>query len=463
MIFHIPVENTIAYSSVDDNMELYNKNSTYTDGTLVEHDNAVYSVTNYQDLDYDTYSESTLYEIGDKVLYAGKVFEKFNPDLTFSQKYSNSDNRNPNPSTGVTPSILDAIGYGAWSGNTDDTATVIDTSGAYSTYTTVSFSNVDKTGLPYYCVADVTYTEYVDGSVNSTTSATGVYIYYNLHKDKIITGALGLDGSFYVLNQAVDVSPINTEKWYQVNTNKHQLTYIRPLDRDIPLDTKQYTVVKSEDPLTWEITLQDSANAIALGNIKGDHVIITFKDPNQNTFYTATYALPTSKINLTIGKTIIIYIPGGINILKNFKMNIQINGTDNQIGIIMPTNYIDVGATNLKFKHTVKNFDRVKISDISGYYEYYKGNRVINYKGSFDIPITDYDDAVEMDKEFSQELIAIDGSDTTDNTPSDSINIFASTKLIGRVKTLTHDTTTNKYKNSIDNISTVSFEFEEVV
>jgi hypothetical protein len=238
--------------------------------------------------------------------------------------------------------------------------------------------------------------------------------------------------------------------------------YLRPAKTQLPFDTKQYTSVIESGNQTWTVKSLGKFDGVALGYLRGDTVSVAFKDSLGATVSTVSGKTINGSIDANIeDERISDIIYAGEFIEADGTIEITIAGTETEIGIIFPTASIDVGMTNLSFSHAVKNFDRQEVSAISGYVDFIKGNRVLDHKGSFDIEMLDYDKMVLLNKKLSQELIAMDGSDTTGNEAADGISRFASTKIIGRIRSLTMKSEIKD--GDIKDIVPVGFEIREIV
>ena len=481
MIFHIPTDTTLVSTDVAYQVPIYDANATYNDGDEVrQDDDNVYTVTNYEETACEeAFLDYKYYPIGSEVDIDGYVYVK--------------------------DSSLNRVA-GCW-----ETLTRAD-GAAEGFEQEITFPDWDGVSPTFYIHA-------ADTSSSCTSEIWGKAVLLNTttyYKTYAIELDLNNSGSFTLIGQIdlytefaavpngcwkinelgtvskyfgstksyVKVDGINNRIWRskgkscETKITKHKLYYIRPTVKKVPFDTKQYTTAKVNSsqswvvkaPLTYLSVNREKVTSVMLGRVVGTNLHIDFLDFNGNTISSLDIDLTVNSIPFDMANytniepsTHIIYIPQDVY-LDVHQMSITIsdnNLRDTEIGFISFSKYIDVGATNLEFTHDIKNFDKNKVSEISGYIDHIKGQRVVQHKGSFDIPLTDYDKMLMINKRFTQELIAIDGSDTTNNEASDSQNRFQSTKLIGRVKRLGMQTRTKQ--NKLDDTQTIAFEFEEVV
>jgi len=228
-------------------------------------------------------------------------------------------------------------------------------------------------------------------------------------------------------------------------------TYLYPTRDTLPYDTKQYSSVKESGSQGWTTQADRQFQGVALGRIAGDTVSVVFKDDLGSVVASVTdYAIPC-KIDPIFDDepaTVILYATvNGVlqTIPAGGKVEVTVAGTaGTELGMIFPFGAYEVGVTDLSFSHEIKNFDRDRVSEVSGAVDHIKGNRYSVHNGSFHIEMANYDKMVLVNKKIVREFIAIDGSDTLGNEVADGIGRFASTKLIGRIEKLGMD---SKAKN----------------
>ena len=233
------------------------------------------------------------------------------------------------------------------------------------------------------------------------------------------------------------------------------------LTTEIPFDDKQYTATSYDGDQSWTVKSLGAFDGISLGMLQGDTVDVVFKDSLGTVIKSIT--------GRTIGDTIASNLPkvsatdmiyAGEVIEANGTVEIDIHGAHTEIGHIFASSSYYVGATELDFSHAVKNFDRSDVKT-SGFVDYIRGNRVLDYKGSYLIQMSDYDTSVKLSKLLTSELVAVDGSDTTDNSAPDGSDRFASTKIICRVVSLDAQSTIKN--GEFAGYTPVKFWFREIV
>jgi len=476
MIFHIPTTTELVSTDVAYQVPLYDANATYNDGDEVRQGDDIYTVYNkYDDIPYPLYQDYMFYFQNNPSIIDGQAYQK---------KHDN-------------------IGQGCWE-NIAELVTLPVTALRYDYYDgSDDFSITVNSGQGNgTCQDDVHYQFTVDGInqdgsknlhvvITNLADSSTVADYHIPLYDKPIPSIYAMfvlhDGKVYKVKGYKKADVVSTfiedNTWEQMPHNyytshSYALEYLRQSVKKVPFDTKQYTTSKVNSSQSWVVKAprtylsvnREKVTSVMLGRVVGTNLHIDFLDFNGNTISSLDIDLTVNSIPFDMTNytniepsTHIIYIPQDVY-QDVHQMSITIsdnNLRDTEIGFISFAKYIDVGATNLEFTHDIKNFDKNKVSEISGYIDHIKGQRVVQHKGSFDILLTDYDKMLMINKRFTQELIAIDGSDTTSNEASDSQNRFQSTKLIGRVKRLGMQTRTKQ--NKLDDTQTITFEFEEVV
>ena len=480
MIFHIPTDTELISTDIVDNTPVFDETQDYVDGTEVQKDGSIYETkkiitpTKYPDfVDYKHYN------VGDIAVINGVAYKKiaYRSSTGCFQTYS-SDVSNVG-------TMIDLIEYAGWDGarGVDTTFTVGSESPNCNQGVEILIDyNAGIFGNDYYNVA------YRVNSGDAWTLVDRFYLKDTLSpqaSSRVIYNDTTSKLERHIGYAATDVSTTGVDNsiwevvdsvYYDVIT--YELLYLRPTLLNVPFDTKQYTSVKAVGSQTWKIKPRGyHSNAVVIGGVKGRMLTVMFMN-------SASEIIAMQQIDLTVNKltstqprdngnpveigdgsveasTQIVYLQ-----LETTPYYVEIKvddqaGLGSEIGWIMATSFIDVGATNLEFTHNIKNFDKNKVSEVSGYIDHIKGQRVVQHSGSFDIPLTDYDKMLMINKRFTQELIAIDGSDTTNNEASDSKNRFQSTKLIGRTKRLSMST--KKHNETLGDYQTITFEFEEVV
>lgn len=230
------------------------------------------------------------------------------------------------------------------------------------------------------------------------------------------------------------------------------------------LDGKDYTVVRTSPETEyeeWNLINTQPFDTIAFGNIiaEGVSVVVTDKDGNE-LFHLERHPIKNALSNkrFEVGVTHIVYT--NRKITEESYIKIIIHGVNIQLGDIVIGDSLDMGFTNLEFDNDFRDFSPYE-QDQWGNVYYKDGVRVKRHSGTVDLPVSKYDEMVrQMDFIGGKEVI-INGSDSLNNTPSNSISVFQATMLIGRFKQLKIKTSAKT--NKIDDIATYRFEIEERV
>jgi hypothetical protein len=277
----------------------------------------------------------------------------------------------------------------------------------------------------------------------------------------VITNASGTYIRTHI-NAPIEYKTVSGILWETViDPTQLGFSYLGITRNVMPFDTKQYISVIEQTRQQWTIKALKRFNGVSLGRLRGTYLDVSFRDAANSTLSYVSKPIDGSIDANLEDEPITEIIYAGQYIEAGGIIYIQISGTTTEVGTIFPSASIDVGITDLEFSHDIKNFDRNVVSEISGYVDHIKGNRVIQHKGSFHIEMQNYDKMVLLNKKLTQELVAIDGSDMTNNEIADGSSRFASTKIICRVKQLNMK---SKIKDGdMSKYTPVSFEFEEVV
>jgi hypothetical protein len=108
--------------------------------------------------------------------------------------------------------------------------------------------------------------------------------------------------------------------------------------------------------------------------------------------------------------------------------------------------------------HSYKDFS-VAEYDVWGNLSYVERQRIITYKGTVDVAITDYDKTVRLMTSLGKQLVIVNGS-TSKTIAPDSQSIFASTQKIGRF--MAFSSQTKIQDNDLGEIAPYTFTLEEL-
>jgi len=241
-------------------------------------------------------------------------------------------------------------------------------------------------------------------------------------------------------------------------------TYKRNINALSVFDGKDYTTVETSPPIEleeWYFYNTQQIDTIAFGNIiaEGVSIVITDKDGHELfNLYKHPVKNDLSNDRFQIGVTHIVYTSQKIT--EESLIKVTLHGVNLQLGDIVVGDKLDMGFTNLAFKNDFKDFSPYE-QDQWGNIVYIDGVRVKRHSGTVDLPTPMYDMMVRQAGFIGGKEVIINGSDSLSNTPSNSINIFQATMMIGRFKTLRLQTAAKSNKQ--DETSTYTFEIEERV
>ena len=233
-----------------------------------------------------------------------------------------------------------------------------------------------------------------------------------------------------------------------------------------PFDNKNYT--KCVDTPSSGVTKfifesNRDFDTLALGRVIAESVSVTITNPDTGEILSTIDHYP---IDNSIGKddvfeqavTVVLYTVGVLP--KKTRITLSLNGSKTEIGTIKLGLSIDAGFTNTKFDNTYKDFSP-KEQDQWGNITYKNGVRVFVYTGTVDMPTSYYDTINRLFMNIGAQEMIINGSDSLFNTPPNSLTIFQSSMLIGRITSFKQST--KQVGGIMDNIATYSFSIEESV
>jgi len=214
---------------------------------------------------------------------------------------------------------------------------------------------------------------------------------------------------------------------------------VRPNKVIAPFDEKHYSKADRDGSMEYIVNVNSGKfDTLGLGRVTAEKADVYFYDaPDGNGNLVDSildYTIDTSRDNLGLlpeyQTTTVIYSDTVVN--AGGSIRFVLTGNHIFLGTIMAGLKIDAGFTNLQFSnsfidHSPKNVDNW------GNVDYIEGVKVNVFDGSVDIPITTYDRMTRLMGSIGGSTVILNGSDSVDNTPPDSEDIFASTMLIGRM------------------------------
>ena len=452
MIFNIPLQTSLVSTDVEYRVALFDDLTDYEDGTKVRVDDTIYT-TRREAITYPAFDENVDYKIGDKASAAGKDFEK------------------------VYESIAQECIPGSALPRTYDLERVVEWDGGSKTANlyvapSVLCPEIDKTFTFTANTANdgvlfKSFDVVITNNLTSTDEPTARYDLYSSIYTAIIGGYAIYRGWLVKVNVNYNSSLSNLLMWNELEdgfgiTYKISLDYYNTSIKAAPFDLKQYSSVVESGNQSWVVKSDKKFDGIALGYLRGETVTVIFKNSGGIVISTIEDKKINSRINDNLDDertSEIIY--SNFFIEENGTVEIIIKGAETEVGMIFATASVDVGLTNLKFSHDIKSFDREEVSAISGFVDRIRGNRVVYYKGSFDIEMTSYDKMLLINKKLTNELVAVDGSDMKDNLDADGEGTFSSTKLICSINQL--KTASEVKDGELEQVVPINFEFREIV
>lgn len=235
-----------------------------------------------------------------------------------------------------------------------------------------------------------------------------------------------------------------------------------------PFDNKSYTVATIDNTMTYKIKALGKMDAVVLAHIKGDLVTVKFYD-STNTLQSeiVDYVLDgsiDSRDEHEHGYTTEIFY----NMVAGVRTTIDINGyveitltdTNLELGTLSPCLSIDAGFLDLEMELSITDYSPYEVG-IGGVVDYVEGIAAINANLTFYELITNFDKSARRMIALKRQVVAIDGSSSMNREPDTRLNLFNSTKLLGRMdkismRTVKKDGRTDKFAKITTNILEVS-------
>lgn len=248
------------------------------------------------------------------------------------------------------------------------------------------------------------------------------------------------------INEAIDGSRDivgNLEDWH--TTLVHYSTSLLTITDVLGVDTKQvatvlgtgwvdngshsYTATAASSDLEGLSSLTSGLVevSITLSGSTAGHVNGYSVDGTYVFEETLEAALALTGVEFT-GTVIINYVKA---ITRTYPtVEIELSGDNIELGNIMLGVAAPAGMTNLEMKHSYKDYSVLE-PDVWGNIDYVERGKVNKFSGSVDIDLNTYDRMIRLLTSLGQNLVIVNAS-SDDNSAPDSINVFASTQMIGR-------------------------------
>lgn len=254
------------------------------------------------------------------------------------------------------------------------------------------------------------------------------------------------------------------------------LTYFKNMsnigfdDQYKPIDGKNYTHIVREFPLPLEyaVMAKEPINTIGLTGLIADSVtakIYASVDDYNNDVLLEEVTVDIDNSRDVAGRlsdyqtTAIIYatqdVPkdGVVKLIFESTEFVRIGGI--QVGLS-----VDAGFTNLSFTNKFNDYSPYE-RDQWGNVLYVDGVKTNVYTGTVDIPLVSYDMINRLMASIGGKTVILNGSDTKNNQDIDSVNFFASTMVVGRIRNFSLKT---KLDNAVlAQMATYNFQIEEDV
>ncbi len=229
-------------------------------------------------------------------------------------------------------------------------------------------------------------------------------------------------------------------------------------------DNKNYTkgiFSPSSGSVTFSYVTTDWGDTFAIGRVYGQSVSLTVKnESNKSIFNITDYPIYNQIADTNIGQVANVILYSDDLIPPSSFVEITIKCGYVNIGRLLFGRALSLGFSNTVFENGFKDFSP-KEQDQWGNIEYKNGARVYVYSGTVDLPLSDYDALNRAFMHIGGNEMIINGSDTVNNTPPDSIEVFQSTMMIGRFTSFKQKT--KNIGTIMDTIAGFTFAIQESV
>ena len=240
----------------------------------------------------------------------------------------------------------------------------------------------------------------------------------------------------------------------------------RQVNYKVPFDDKNYTkcIDEPDDGITKFIfDANKDFDTLALGRVIAESISLTITNPETGEILGTIDHYPIENDigdNVTAQQAVTTVLYTVEPYPKRTRITLSLNGSRTEIGTIKLGMSIDAGFTNTKFDNWYKDFSP-KEQDQWGNVYYKNGVRIYVYSGTVDMPTAYYDTINRIFMNIGGQEMIINGSDSLYNTPPNSLTIFQSSMMIGRITSFKQST--KQVGGIMDNIATYSFKIEESV
>ena len=299
--------------------------------------------------------------------------------------------------------------------------------------------------------------EYISGTSIGQSVRTPVVCSLEVSNYDVEEAAYVPDNEFYLFNAFISIdnalyarTHIEADIQYETTTPEYTFTAIssitevdgfvkiRPTLDNAPFDHKHYSTATKTTSVTYTFLCTEDFNTLALGNVIGNTVNVTFKNSSGTTVGTpiSGYEIDNSRdeddVLEGVGATVILYADVAL-IGKGGSITFTVYGEHVSLGTIICGLNVDAGFTNLVFSNKFVDYSPYE-KDNWGNITYIDGVRVQVHTGTVSILVSKYDMINRLITSIGGKTIILNGSDTLDNTEPNNSSTFSSTMIIGRWK-----------------------------
>jgi len=232
-----------------------------------------------------------------------------------------------------------------------------------------------------------------------------------------------------------------------------------------PFDGKNYTACEqtpSRGWVEWKFMSGGHFDTISFNKVIADSVSIIIKDNSGlNVFEIGNYPVDNelSESGVSFPASAILYT-NSVMAQGEYEVTVRLYGGNLSLGGLNLGLKIKAGFTNTAFENKFVDYSP-KEKDQWGNIYYKVGIKTIVFSGTCDMLLSDYDRINRVLIYIGGREVIVNGSDSDNNTPPNSLNIFQATMMLARFTSIVQQTLVVDTK--IDSIATYRFSIEEVV
>lgn len=232
-----------------------------------------------------------------------------------------------------------------------------------------------------------------------------------------------------------------------------------------PFDGKNYTVCEqspSSGSVEWKFMSGGYFDTISLNRVIADSISVLVKD-NKGL---VVFEIGNYPVDNTLGSEGVEFPASAVIYTKDvmtkgeYEVTVKLQGGNVSLGGLNLGLKIKAGLTNTAFENKFVDYSP-KEKDQWGNIFYRVGIKTSVFSGTCDMLLSDYDRINRVLIYIGGREVIINGSDSNNNTPANSLNIFQATMMVARFVSMVQKTLVVDTK--IDSIATYSFNIEEIV